>query len=154
MKVSFSDNRNPSKCILWIGFVLLTSFFAGCGDGRPKRVPVSGRVLIDGRPLEVGFIRVVPQKGRPATGPIEADGRFRLKTYEDDDGCVPGTHGLMVVGSKNIGETAIQWFAPEKYASIKTSGLQLKVNGPRNDVEIHLTWKGSGHDGPYKEIIE
>ncbi|MBN2578298.1 MAG: hypothetical protein JXB10_04840 [Pirellulales bacterium] len=132
-----------------LGYLLL----AGCGDGRPKRVPVSGQVLIDGRPLEVGFIRVVPQTGRTATGVLGPGGRFTLKTYEDNDGCLPGTHRLEVSGCKNIGETAVRWYAPKKYATTQTSGLTLEVGGPRDDVKIPLTWKGSGHDQPFTENI-
>jgi hypothetical protein len=147
----FHGDRSPRGRILGIGLALLLSCQAGCGDGRPQRVAVSGRVLIDGRPLEVGFIRVVPQTGRAATGVLGADGSFKLKTYEDDDGCVVGIHPLEVCASKNLGETAIQWFAPKKYAAIATSGLKIEVHGPRHDVEIHLTWKGSGHDKPFVE---
>ena len=135
---------------LALGFL----FLAGCGDGRPKRVAVSGRVLIDGKPLEAGFIRVVPQDGRAATGVIGPDGRFTLKTFDEDDGCMLGNHPLEVCGNKNLGETAIQWFAPKKYANIATSGLKIEVTGPRDDVEIHLSWKDSDHDKPFVEHIE
>ncbi len=36
---------------------------SGCGDSHPKRVPVSGRVLIDGKPVETGYIQLVPAEG-------------------------------------------------------------------------------------------
>ena len=36
--------------------VLLTPLTFGCDDGRPKRVPVSGQVLIDGEPLRGGIV--------------------------------------------------------------------------------------------------
>ena len=48
--------------------VLFMLFFAvavGCGDGRPARVPVAGRVLIDGKPFERGYVRFVPQGADP-----------------------------------------------------------------------------------------
>ena len=135
-----------SAC-LFVGCLLLS----GCSDGRPRREPVSGRVLIDGKPLEAGFIRVTPSEGRPASGSIGPDGRFHLKTYEDGDGCVPGNHPVAIIASKNIGDTATKWFAPKKYASPKTSGVTLEVTGPRDDVEINLSWKGSGHDQPFTE---
>ncbi|MBN2578519.1 MAG: hypothetical protein JXB10_05960 [Pirellulales bacterium] len=125
--------------------------FAGCSDGRPKRVPVSGRVLIDGRPLEAGFIRMVPRGNRPAEGELDADGRFVLGTFEENDGCVPGKHRVQVVANKNISPTALKWYAPKKYMSTATSGLEIEVVGPRDDVEIHLTWKGSNHDRPFVE---
>jgi hypothetical protein len=135
---------------LALGFLLL----AGCSDGRPQRVPVSGRVLIDGRPLKVGIIQVVPRGNRSATGALDGDGRFSLTTFEENDGCVPGRHRLAVIAKKDLSSTSIRWFAPKKYRSPATSGLTIEVNGPRDDVKIQLTWKGSGHDGPYIEHFE
>ena len=41
---------------------------AGCGDGGPKIVPVSGIVLIDGQPLTYGHVQVIPEGWRPASG--------------------------------------------------------------------------------------
>jgi hypothetical protein len=135
---------------LALGALLL----AGCGDGRPKRVPVSGRVLIDGRPLKVGFVQVVPQGNRPANSALDDEGRFNLSTFEENDGCVLGKHRVAVIGNKSISPTALRWFAPKKYMSAATSGLMIEVNGPRDDVEIDLTWKGSSHDGPFTEQFQ
>ena len=44
------------KFVLSFALALLLS---GCGS-RPQCVPVSGKVLIDGKPLEAGVVRVVP----------------------------------------------------------------------------------------------
>jgi hypothetical protein len=127
---------------------------AGCSDGRPKRVPVSGQVLIDGQPVESGYIRVLPEEARAATSALGTGGRFTLKTYEEGDGCVPGTHCVTVIAVKSLNSTTKKWFAPKKYANRGMSGLTIEVNGPRDDVEIHLTWKGSGHDQPFIERFE
>ncbi|MBN2579100.1 MAG: hypothetical protein JXB10_08925 [Pirellulales bacterium] len=141
-------------CLLSACLALGLMPFAGCGDGRPRRIPVSGRVLIDGRPLEVGFIRVVPRGNRPATGALGAGGRFTLSTFEENDGCVPGRHRVAVIAKKDLSPTAIRWFAPKTYRSPATSGLEIEVGGPRDDVEILLTWKRSGHQGPFTEHFE
>ncbi len=49
--------------------ILLTTLsvvvLPGCGDGRPTRVPISGQVLIDGKPLTTGAVRLVPAGARP-----------------------------------------------------------------------------------------
>jgi hypothetical protein len=136
----------PQACL-----VLGMMFLAGCGDGRPARVSVSGRVLIDGKPLQRGFVQVVPKGHRAACGKLDEEGRFTLSTYEKNDGCVLGKHPASVTSNQSIDETNLKWFAPKKYASLATSGLEIEVNSERNDVELHLTWKGSGHDGPYIE---
>ncbi|HBO45018.1 MAG TPA: hypothetical protein DD670_14025, partial [Planctomycetaceae bacterium] len=97
----------------------------GCGDGRPKRVPVSGQVLIDGQPLKYGFIRLEPKGNRSATGEIGPDGRFTLTTFEKDDGAVPGTHPAMILAAEALSSTKQKWHAPKKYANARLSGLTV-----------------------------
>ncbi|MBN2580628.1 MAG: hypothetical protein JXB10_16705 [Pirellulales bacterium] len=139
------------RMVTWsVGLLLPTVL--GCGDSRPARVPVSGRVLIDGKPLETGFIQVYPKGNRPASSPIASDGSFTLTTFDDHDGCVIGKHRVAVQPQKVINATTTKWFAPKKYTNRKTSGLEIEVNGPRDDLEINLTWQGSGHDKPYVEV--
>jgi hypothetical protein len=135
--------------IAMIGLGCLLLHALGCGDGRPKRVPVSGRVLIDGKPLEYGFIRVFPHGNRPASANISSDGRFTLTTFDERDGCVIGKHRVAVLPQKPINETTTKWFAPQKYTNPKTSGLEIEVTGPSDNLELHLTWQGSGYDKPF-----
>lgn len=123
-------------------------FLAGCSDGRPRRVPVSGQVLIDGQPLSAGFVRVIPSNARPATGTIDQQGRFRLTTFEKGDGCVAGTHRMEVVAFEILSPTEIRWLAPPKYRQMNTSGLSVTIDGPTDSLTVELTWAG-GH--PYVE---
>lgn len=132
----------------WIGWSLV---WVGCGDGLPPRVPISGQVLIDGKPLESGFIQVQPSNARPATGKIGSDGRFTLTTMSDNDGCVLGTHLVTVIANKSEGPYAMRWFAPKKYADMTTSDLKLEVTEPRDDVVIRLNWEGGK---PFVERFE
>jgi hypothetical protein len=76
--------------------VMLFVLLPGCSDGRPRRVPVSGQVLVDGKPLAFGFVRLIPHKGRPASGQVDKEGRFRLTTYTSNDGCTLGTHAVEI----------------------------------------------------------
>jgi hypothetical protein len=115
---------------------------AGCGDGLPTRVPVSGTVLIDGQPLQQGFIQVIPAGERAASSPIGQDGSFRLTTYQDGDGSVLGTHQVVVIANESQGATAMKWHAPKQYADTETSDLTLEVTQPSDDVKIELTWNG------------
>jgi hypothetical protein len=126
---------------------------AGCDDGRPRRVPVSGRVLIDGKPLRCGFVRFVPADARPSGGQIDRHGCFRLTCFEENDGAVPGTHKISVTGCEATDDYVI-WNAPKKYADPETSGLVQVIDGPTDSVEINLTWDGGkpfAEFEPYEE---
>lgn len=120
--------------------VVAAMLVAGCGDGRPRIVPASGRVLMQGKPLtgHEGFVRVVPANARPATGRINpADGRFTLTTYETDDGCVEGTHPAAIIVNTTVGNRLI-WIIPERYGNDATSGLTVEVKGDKAELEIRL----------------
>ena len=124
-----------------LALMLLVSS-AGCGDGRPSRVPVSGHVLIDGQPLEYGNVRFHPLDQRAASAKLGSGGKFTLSTYEFGDGVVLGEHQVTVNAYKPINVQAVQWLAPKKYCGPTTSGLVVNVNDPTDSVEIRLSWDG------------
>lgn len=121
----------------------------GCTEG-PNLVPVSGQVLIDGEPLTTGHIQVIPQDERAATGTIDADGRFRLSTYEEDDGCVVGSHPVVVMATRQLSPTKTEHLIPPTYRKPETAGLTVTIEGPTDDLKINLTWAGRK---PYIEEI-
>lgn len=131
----------PSRTGLATAFALALGVAAGCGPDRPDVVPASGQVLIDGQPLPHGFVQVLPENARPATGPVK-DGRFVLTTFEPGDGVVPGRHRVAVLASEAEGGTGQRWHAPKKYADPETSGLEIEVAEPTEDLRIELTWDG------------
>jgi hypothetical protein len=132
------------------GAVLLAPLLGlvGCGDGGPKIVPVSGVVLIDGKPLDYGHIQVIPTGWRPASGGIGSDGRFTLSTTVPGDGVAVGTHPVAILAGESITSEQMVWHAPEKYADIKTSNLTVTISGPTNDLKIEL--QSDGTQGPVK----
>jgi hypothetical protein len=114
----------------------------GCGDGRPDRVPVSGRVVIDGKPLAFGNLMFVPPEGRASYGSLDSDGRFALSCFEPGDGAVVGSHKVAVIATERLGPQRMRWHAPRKLADIRTSGLTETVSGPTDDMVINLSWDG------------
>ena len=145
MMDEFLNARPWRRIARWAG---LTSSAAavllaiGCSDGRPKRVPVSGQVLIDDKPLTLGIIQFVPKGARPAAGKIDSEGRFVLTSYDGEDGVVLGTHQIMVSAKEMISESKAKWHAPPKYADFRSSGLTVEVTEPVDDMKIELTWDG------------
>lgn len=122
--------------------IVVAVVLAGCNNNGPKVVPVSGVVLIDGQPLTRGSVQVMPAGYRAATGAIGSDGRFRLTTNDENDGCLLGTHAVRVIGNENIGPADIRWLAPKKYATLEGSPLKVTIDGPTKELRIELTWAG------------
>ena len=73
---------------------------AGCGGPGPyagSLYPVKGKVLLDdGRPLAGGSVQFIPTKGGlPASGKIEDDGTFSLKS-KSRDGAAAGEYKVRI----------------------------------------------------------
>jgi len=116
----------------------------GCGPNSEQRVPVAGRVLIDGQPLTSGTIRFVPESGRPASSAIMADGSFDLASESvnrvSEMGVPRGKYRVQVSASNIVDDETIRWNAPEKYADFRTSGLDVTIDRPTDDLLVELTW--------------
>ncbi|MDY0167347.1 MAG: hypothetical protein RBS80_12435 [Thermoguttaceae bacterium] len=134
-----TGNRAVYVWLLFVPIVLLT---AGCSDYRPERVPVSGQVLIDGQPLEHGFVRFIAPHDRPSVGKLGPDGRFELTCFSRKDGSVKGTHTVTVTAAESVSPQSQKWHAPKEYSDPATSGLTVTVDGPTKDVLFELTWGG------------
>lgn len=124
--------------IVWVAVLVVTT--AGCSDGRPERVEVSGKVLIDGKPLTLGNVKFVPANARPSAGKIDQSGHFTLTCYDGADGVVPGEHRVQISSSKVLSDTEIHWYAPRKYASFRTSGITKEVTEATDEMLIEITW--------------
>lgn len=123
---------------------------------------VEGVVLYRGRPVEgaeVGFMAA--GASRYATGKTDADGEFRLSTFEPNDGAIVGTHTVTVrklsrvsngaraaAGYEDV-ESAMRAEArraqaernvlPARYARRDTTDLQYEVKPGANRFEIAIT---------------
>ena len=114
----------------------------GCGGSGPEIVPASGQVLIDGEPLATGiagFVQVIPADGRPATGNIDPQtGRFTLSTLEKDDGCIKGTHKVVVIMQQMVGQES-ESLVPVRYTEPEMTDLSVTIDGPTDALKIELT---------------
>ena len=126
----------------------------GCGDGRPTRVPVSGQVTIDGKPLTEGTIQFYPVAGGRQSGTsIGEDGRFVLTTFEQGDGIPVGDYSVAIMANKIISNTQVKWLVPKRYADKKTANISATIDSETDQMNIKLTWEdsGSSHKEPYIE---
>jgi hypothetical protein len=131
-----------SRRFVWVA-LLVTLPCAGCSKGTP-RVPVAGKVMLDGKPLQFGGLSFQPDAGPAAHGAIGADGRFSLTG--EDAVCV-GRNVVSVAcfeadapnfrkpeGERSPGKSLI----PERYMSFATSGIVIDVQPEMDDVVIEL----------------
>lgn len=141
------------SCFIAIAVISLGTS-TGCGSNRPSLKKVSGQVLIDGKPLTTGSVRLAPANMRPAYGNLDSDGRFTLTTYEIGDGAAYGTHPVAVSAFNIIGpddRQIRQWFVPLKYGDPKTSGLNATIDDDTENLVLELTW--GQEKGPVNEPL-
>lgn len=139
-----ASSPRPFEIFSILRLLLLFALVAasGCGDGRPKRLAVSGQVLIDGEPLTYGYIRFVPSDTRPSGGNLDEEGRFTLSCYEKNDGIIPGVHRVEVDAGESLSSTKTKWHAPKKYFRYTNSGLTEEIRESTDSLVIELTWDG------------
>ena len=126
--------------LTWGWLILLCGFglvLSGCPGGGAKRdtATVSGKVTLDGKPLNAGRVIFLHVEGPSATADIQPDGTYKVeaavgKTAASIDHRGPpepipgGREGMMGPGKSLV---------PEKYADGTTSGLSLEVKSGQND---------------------
>lgn len=127
-------------------------FVSGCGGpDRLPLIPVSGTVTMDGKPLEKISVTFHPETGRSASGVTDAEGKFRLTTYDTNDGAVIGKHKVSLsqmlddipdeipedydyVQDGEVANVSI----PEKYLDPETSGLISTIVGDESLKEVTI----------------
>ena len=121
--------------------LVLIPFFAGCADRGPHRVPVTGRVTYHDQPVAGGWISFTrvgaAPKGvpsRPATGELDDEGCYTMRTFGKDDGVMPGEYAVAVVAidyeraGAARGRGAPQPYTiPQRYTRPETSGLSVTI---------------------------
>ena len=80
--------------------LLATAGCAGSGDGLPRE-PISGKVMLDGQPLDGGMITFLPEGGgEPVVSSVVKDGAFELPRA---DGPIAGGHRVTIWATKPTG---------------------------------------------------
>jgi hypothetical protein len=128
---------------------ILAGFLGGCGseyDAHPLTVPVQGKVTYNGEPVPKGTITFQPDGGRPAVGEIQPDGTYRLSTFGEKDGAIPGTHKVMIIANtgdptkmpSSPGYVPPKDLVPKKYGDLATSNLEATVTKDKKSYDFDL----------------
>jgi hypothetical protein len=136
------------------GFVLLCGvgvcLVAGCSGGGQGLAVVKGKVSYKGNAVPNGTINFLPvDSGKPsATGEIQPDGSYVLKTYlgnKPSDGAVVGKHKVVIVAMADMASILPEQrtplpppIVPIKYTSPATSDLTANVEDKENTIDFDL----------------
>ena len=135
-------------------FALLLSLlwaFGYLGSSRPKLVVVSGKVTLDGQPLEGALVSMKPVNatssfGRPSNAMTNSHGEFTPTSYGDVAGIpigrykvavrkqeLPANLNLELPGSVPV---LIKWLTPRFYSDPESSGLEVEVTARGMEPEL------------------
>jgi len=137
------------------------SLLGGCSPGGPPLGRVSGKVTLNGQPLEGAHLTFIAKDApRAAIGTTDAQGVYQLTTFSPNDGAPLGRHTVTVTmpakGTANMsaekpdtayGEAMKQASQgvlqrgkeiPAKYANPVTSGLSAEVKSGNNTFDFDL----------------
>ncbi len=140
-----------TNCVV-IGLLLGAT---GCNRG-PQLTPVSGTVILDGKPIGGAGVMFQPVAGGPAaSGVTDESGQFTLTTDPFGPGAVLGEHRVTVTKSTVLGiefgesgdeeagppmNVEVQDAVPTRYARPETSGLTQNVRQAQsNGYDLTLT---------------
>ena len=129
---------------------LLLVIVIGCsGSGNfPKTVPVSGTVTYKGSPVPgmmITFLDANRTDSRPASGITDESGHYRLTTFQNNDGAIPGEKKVYIYVVPPGDADAPVKFAkptvpiPAQYNNSETSGLTATVEDQTTVVDFDLT---------------
>lgn len=124
--------------LAWMFAILVV---VGCDRG-PELTSLSGKVLLDGKPLAFGAVMLQPLGGgQPSSAQIQADGTFTMQTRGVGDGAALGVNAVRVTcypGQKPNADTGDgelvlgSSLIPMEYTSFNMSGLTVDVKPGEN----------------------
>lgn len=104
-----------SKALSVVLNLSVLTALVGCGGSdKPQTFPVSGKVTLDGVPVEGASVMFRPEgPGRPGTAITDSSGVYRLSSYgEPNDGAAPGVYTIAVIKIGGPGASSLAGSAP------------------------------------------
>lgn len=138
----FHDCRVVFQCLLPMLFALLP-FSSGCSE--QKTFPVEGKLTFkggaDAKDLAGYGITFESQEQKvSASGEVQADGTFKLSTFTEGDGAVPGKHKVAVTPKQpELDKPSPKPLIDLRYADPAQSGIEVEVKKEKtNPITIEV----------------
>jgi hypothetical protein len=128
---------NKSKIdVLAVCFLVLTACIVGCGKSGPELGPVSGRVTVDGKPMENVDVTFQPDEMRPASyGRTDASGHYELGYKRGVQGALLGQHTVRIRSLVGNAPQIAERFNAQ-------SELRREVKAGQNEFDFDVTTEG------------
>ncbi|QDU76590.1 hypothetical protein Pan97_36420 [Bremerella volcania] len=129
--------QTPVACSIGLSLLLLIT--AGCGSGRSDLVEVTGKVTLDGQPVNKGKItfEATDGKGGVEGGSIE-NGEYSVKT-------TLGSKAVKINSPKVVGERKTYGTADSPTEEVSTEAIPKQYN--RNtELKIEVSSSSLEHD--------
>ena len=124
---------------VWCGILFLGVGLLGCG-GDPSLPSVSGRVTVNGQPLEGLAVMFAPldEETRPSSGTCDANGNYRAMSTRERAGATVGRNRVTFLAPPDPQKLGPMFDMPPEYAD-EESTLEYTVTAGRNsDVDFDL----------------
>jgi hypothetical protein len=131
-----SANSDPKYCTLCFWLLLLGLLLDGCRKSGPELAPVSGRVTLNGNPLENADVVFQPDNGKsPASGRTDAEGHYELAYKRGVTGGPVGQNTVLIRVSKELVRN------PPRIAARFNSKSELhrEVKAGQNEFDFDVT---------------
>lgn len=116
-------------------FMILLACFAGCGKSGPQVAPVTGRITLDGKPLENADIVFQPDGSKPpSAGRSDAKGHYELAYKRGVMGGSVGSNTVRITISPDV--VADPPTIPTRYNT--ESQLTKEVKSGPNEIDFDL----------------
>jgi predicted small lipoprotein YifL len=120
--------------IRYLSCLALAIVVAGCGQSGPEVAPVSGRVTVDGQPMENVDVVFQPEDSRsPSYGRTDKDGHYTLGYNRNVQGALVGAHSVGITISPEV---------VRKPPHIKNTQLRREVKSGKNEFDFDVTSEG------------
>ncbi|MCC6123336.1 MAG: hypothetical protein IT426_00065 [Pirellulales bacterium] len=124
----------------WMVYLLFLALFPGCGAHESS---VTGKVTLDGIPLNSGTAVFYPRKGGAAAyGSIQPDGSYKIETGASK-GLAAGEYAVTVVAATppEPGFEFGKLLTPVRYGKVESSDLKFTIQPGSNIVDLPLKSK-------------
>jgi len=138
---------HPTRALALLALLAASTWGCGSKSERPETLPVQGKVTYKGQPVPKGTVTFQSDSGQTATGEIQSDGTYKLSTFAEGDGALPGHHKVMIIANdadptlmpgSSPGYKPPKDLVPKKYEKLETSGLQADVTKDKSSIDFDL----------------